>query len=122
MNRQDWKYGKVVVNSKFTSALSWVIDIYGITLYPFIVCKEEPGETTINHERIHIFQQKELLVVFFYLLYVMFWIINLIKYRKEENPGQVAYMNIPFEREAYQNQGDFTYLLKRKRYAWRKYI
>lgn len=122
MNRFEWKYGKVIVNPKITKALSWVIDIYGITLYPFIICKEEPGETTVNHERIHILQQKELLVGFFYLLYVFFWIINLVKFRKEANVGAVAYMNIPFEKEAYQNQDNFNYLLSRKKYSWRNYL
>jgi len=122
MTSHEWKYGKIVVSPKITKAASLVINVYGITLYPFIVCREEPGEITINHERIHILQQKELLILPFYLLYVFFWIINLFRYRKEENPGQVAYMNIPFEREAYQNQDNFTYLQERKRYSWRKYI
>ncbi len=122
MTSHEWKYGKLIVNPKITKAFSWVIDVYGITLYPFIICKEEPGQRTLNHERIHIFQQKELLVVFFYLLYVFFWIINLVKYRKEANPGAVAYRNIPFEREAYQNDTDYNYLLSRKRYSWRHYL
>ena len=118
MTSHEWKYGKLIVNPRITKAFSWVIDVYAITLYPFIVCKEEPSQTTINHERIHVMQQKELLILPFYLLYVFFWIINLLRYRD----GQIAYANIPFEREAYQNHSDFNYLLNRKRYAWRNYL
>ena len=122
MSKMDWKHGKVITNSRIPKALSWVIEISAITLYPFIISRGEPNETTINHERIHIVQQKELLVVFFYLLYGLSWLINRIKYRNEEDPGGVAYYNIPFEREAYQNQHDFSYLLNRKRFSWRHYL
>jgi len=34
----------------------------------------------------------------------------------------MAYVENPFEREAYQNERKYTYLEKRKRYAWIKLI
>ena len=33
-----------------------------------------------------------------------------------------AYMNIPFEQEAYRKMYDEDYPIKRERHAWRKYI
>ncbi len=53
----------------------------------------------INHERIHTAQQRELLFIPFYILYVFEWLIRLIQYRNRND----AYMNISFEREAYAN-------------------
>ena len=47
---------------------------------------------------IHIQQQKELFIVLFYALYLYYWIKNLIVFRN----SKVAYMMIPFEREAYE--------------------
>ena len=55
----------VIVSAKFTKLMSIFIDVYAITLFPFIISKEKMDETTLNHEKIHIEQQKELLVVFF---------------------------------------------------------
>jgi len=71
----------------------------------------------INHERIHCAQQVELLVIFFYLIYVGHYLINLIKYRNH----QEAYRNIIFEKESYNYERDFEYLKNRKLFAyWRK--
>ncbi len=71
-----------------------------------------------NHERIHTAQMRELLFVFFYLWYVIEWVIRLIQYRDSKE----AYLNISFEREAYQNQKDLSYLKYRKKYEFRKYL
>ena len=59
----------VIIAPKFLKALSIVIDIFAITLWPFIITREEMSADVLNHESIHIAQQKELFVVFFYLLY-----------------------------------------------------
>lgn len=72
----------------------------------------------INHERIHTAQQRELLFVPFYILYIIEWLLRLVQYRNR----QEAYMNISFEREAYTHGHDLSYLPKRKFYAWVKYI
>jgi hypothetical protein len=104
----------VIVSPFFTKLMSVFIDVYAITLFPFIVSKEKMDETTLNHEKIHIEQQKELLVVFFYLLYAYYFIENYYFYRDTHT----AYMMIPFEREAYEYDGDLSYLSKRKRYRW----
>ena len=108
----------IVKDSKLPKALSFFIDIYAITLYPFIIIKDKGNETTINHEKIHIEQQKELFIIGFYVLYVYYWLKGKVKGLSND----AAYMNIPFEQEAYRKMYDDEYLEKRKRHAWRQYI
>lgn len=72
----------------------------------------------VNHERIHTAQQRELLFLPFYLLYVLEWLVRLFQYCNRHQ----AYMNISFEREAYANGHDLTYLPRRRHYAWMSYI
>lgn len=72
----------------------------------------------INHERIHDAQQRELLYIPFYLLYLIEWLCRLVQYRNFDK----AYLNISFEREAYAHGHDLTYLPHRRRYAWLKYL
>ncbi|MDC1161964.1 hypothetical protein OAT18_00840 [Tenacibaculum sp.] len=93
----------------------------GLTLYPFIFLKRKDlkhDAVLINHEKIHLKQQIELLIIFFYLFYGLEWLIKLIKYRN----GYVAYKNLSFEREAYQNEENLYYIKKRKYWNFLKYI
>ena len=98
----------------------------GITIFPFIFLKKsyfdrqskEVLETTINHEKIHIRQQIELLVVFFYLFYFLEYFIKNFKYTFKET----VYMNLSFEREAYKNESNKDYLKTRKFWSFIKYI
>ena len=55
----------IVKNSKIPNLLSWVIDVYAITLWPFVFIRDDGNERTINHETIHIKQYNELFVVGF---------------------------------------------------------
>ena len=64
---------------------------------------------TINHEKIHLAQQEELGLLKFLVIYIFWWIKD-------------GYRQIPFEKEAYANASDFTYLQRRKPYAYKKYI
>ncbi|HKG06757.1 MAG TPA: hypothetical protein VKB19_09890, partial [Pedobacter sp.] len=91
-----------------------------MALYPFMLFKNrylvnEPS--LIRHEKIHFKQQIELLIIPFYVLYLLHYLINLIKYRNRH----LAYLNICFEKEAYANDQDVDYLRRRKRYAWINY-
>lgn len=74
------------------------------------------GEKTLNHEAIHTAQMKEMLYVGFYVWYFIEWLIELFHY------GTTAYHKNTFEREAFDNDDDLTYLASRKRFAWWKYI
>lgn len=92
-----------------------------INLFGIIFARKEfkpISERTLNHERIHTVQMKELLFVFFYLWYGIEWFVRLIQYRDREE----AYLNISFEREAYSNQKDRSYIKVRKKYEFRKYL
>lgn len=108
----------IIVSDRITKLLSVFISVGAITLFPFIIIsKEYDNEVTRNHEKIHIEQQKELLVIFFYILYVYYWIKG--KYAGLSNDE--SYMTIPFEKEAYRKQYDNEYLQSRKRFEWTKY-
>ena len=66
-----------------------------------------------NHEMIHTKQMKELLYIFFYLLYFLEWLVRLFINKN-------AYRNISFEKEAYAHENNFKYLNHRKHFAqWR---
>lgn len=86
------------------------INLFGIL---FVRENAKLDAKTINHEEIHTAQMKEMLYVFFYLWYVIEWIIRLF------GKGN-AYRKVSFEKEAYNNQDDVTYLTKRKKYNWLK--
>jgi polyferredoxin len=93
----------------------------GITLFPFIFLKNKElkeNEILVNHEKIHLRQQKELFVIFFYLFYFLEWVVKFITYRN----GYTAYLNLSFEREAYQNESDLSYLKSRKSYNFFNYL
>ena len=84
----------------------------GITLFPFIVVSQKnlkQNEVIINHEKIHIRQQIELLILPFFIWYGIEFFMKWIIY-KDKN---VAYRNISFEREAYSNEKDLHYLKQR---------
>ena len=95
-------------------------NIAGITIFPFIIVEKNElkiDKTFINHEMIHIYQQAELLFIFFVLLYYTEFLMKLIKYKNL----QLAYKNISFEREAYENESNYNYLKTRKFFSFIKY-
>jgi len=95
--------------------------INGITLMPFgifIRKGQENNKRLINHESIHAQQQKELLFIFFYILYGIDFILKFLKYGNLVD----THREIMFEREAYTNQYDFSYLNKRKYWSFIKYM
>lgn len=93
----------------------------GLTLFPFIFLKRKELKNNyvlINHEKIHLKQQLELFVVFFYFFYGIEWLIKCIKYKN----GYIAYKNISFEKEAYSNEENLNYLTSRKFWAFINYL
>lgn len=93
----------------------------GITLFPFILIlrkEDKKNSVFLNHERIHIRQQLELLVVFFFIWYSIEFLIRFIRFRNKN----VAYRNISFEREAYAKEKDLDYLKLRPFWGFSKYI
>ena len=93
----------------------------GLAVFPFVFLKYPElkiDKTLINHEKIHLRQQLELLIILFYLVYLLEFILRLIQYRN----WQKAYRNISFEREAYINQKDLNYLKSRSFWSFIKYL
>nr|WP_254712925.1 hypothetical protein [Polaribacter sp. NJDZ03] len=93
----------------------------GITLFPFIFLKKKDlkdDQVLVNHEKIHLKQQAELLLIFFYIFYSLEWVFKILRHKN----SYLAYKNISFEREAYQNENNFNYIKKRKFWAFIKYL
>lgn len=76
-------------------------------------------EIDINHEEIHSYQMKDLLWIFFYIWYGIEWIVRLFQYGGD---GYNAYRNISFEREAFENENNLSYLKTRKSYNFINYL
>ena len=92
-----------------------------MTIYPFVFLKRKELKQNLvlmNHEKIHLRQQIELLVIPFYLFYVLEFLIRLVQYKNWNK----AYRNISFEREAYQNEFNLNYLTQRPFWSFLKYI
>ncbi len=85
--------------------------IRGLAFWPFIIVPSTTvvDNVLINHERIHLRQQLELLVLPFHIWY-------LIALRRK------GYMSISFEKEAYANEHNLNYLKTRPLFAFRKYL
>lgn len=90
---------------------------HAITLFPVVFYKGgllTPREK--RHETIHLWQQAMLLVVVFYLLYLLFWIIGLVRFW---STGR-AYREIPFERSAYRLESQTNLTWRDKAFDWLK--
>lgn len=93
----------------------------GFTFFPFVFLSDEKDREHIvllNHERIHIRQQIELLIIPFFLWYVVEFLIRLMQCKNRRE----AYYNISFEREAYTNEKDLHYLKQRSFWKFLKYV
>ena len=95
--------------------------ISAIALFPVILLRrpeDRYNKTLINHEKIHLRQQLELLIIFFYLWYVIeyyFWYFRL-------RDSFLAYKYISFEREAFAMEDDPNYLKTRRLWSFWKYV
>lgn len=93
----------------------------GMTLFPFVFVKyglDKENLVFLNHERIHLRQQLELLIIPFFIFYIMEFLVRLIQYGNMD----LAYRNISFEREAYANEKEVDYLKQRSFWKFLKYI
>jgi hypothetical protein len=118
------KIPRIIYSNWRLNLISWFFKVGGFTFFPWIVLREhyrddpryaERNKITTNHESIHIEQQKEMLVLPFYIWYLIEWFFRLFL------PGN-AYRNISFEREAYANQLNINYINSRKFWAFLKYL
>lgn len=106
-------YSKIIISKYLVwpSKIAWAF-------YPFIFIKDKKyiSDKLINHEKIHLKQQLELLIIPFYILYIFLYIINLLSLKPN------AYRQIAFEKEAYEKEKHLSYLEIRKPFSWLKYI
>ena len=92
-----------------------------MALYPFMLFKNQQmkaDKVIINHEKIHFCQQIELLILPFYLLYLLNYLVNLIRFKNHDQ----AYFNLCFEKEAYANDKNAHYVKGRPLYSWLKHL
>lgn len=91
------------------------LQVDGMALFPFVLVRRpNPGAVLLNHERIHLRQQLELLLIPFYLWYLTEYFIR----RLQHHDHYTAYRNICFEREAFTHEADLTYLKSRRWWAF----
>jgi len=93
----------------------------GIALWPFVIVRHKElkyQSQFIHHEKIHLRQQVEMLILFFYLWYGFEYIVRLFQYKDRH----IAYQNISFEREAYTNEYTPAYLNTRVFWGFLRYI
>ena len=92
----------------------------GLSFFIFIwISRLEKDEVTLTrHEKIHFWQQVEMLFIFHWLFYAFFYLWA----RSKGHCHYIAYRYNPFELEAFSNEHDEKYLEKRKLFAWRPFI
>lgn len=101
--------------------ISW-LELEAIALWPVVVLggvaltAKGNATHTLRHERIHLAQQQECLVVVFYVLYVSEMVYRHVSLDPE------PYFNMCFEAEAFQNEKRPSYLATRQRFAFMQYF
>lgn len=93
----------------------------GLTFFPFVILTNKNDaldKVCINHERVHLRQQIELLILPFYVWYGVEFAIRILILRDKNK----AYRMISFEREAYVNEKDLNYLKSRSFWSFLNYL
>jgi hypothetical protein len=91
----------------------------GMALFPFILLRNQGlNARLLRHERIHLRQQAELLVLPFYLWYLLEYLAHRVRGKGHAE----AYRRISFEREAFANDDKARYLDDRPFWAFRHYL
>ncbi|MFT5847454.1 MAG: hypothetical protein ACI902_001510 [Psychroserpens sp.] len=107
----------MVIISKYIVPRGYI----GISVFPFIFLKYYNLKTNailMNHEKIHLRQQIEILVIPFYVFYAFEFLTRLFQYKTLN----LAYQNISFDREAYLKEKDLDYLKSRPFCAFIGYL
>jgi hypothetical protein len=93
----------------------------GLAVFPFVFVKYEKdrlNKVFVNHEKIHLRQQAELLILPFFIWYLLEYCFRLVQYKN----ANLAYRNISFEREAYANESNLVYLENRVFFQFLRYL
>jgi hypothetical protein len=93
---------------------------HAFAFYPFIILKTaelKEDLVLVQHEQIHLKQQKELLLIPFYVVYFMEFAFHSIRLRNWHK----AYKSISFEKEAFSHENELDYLNNRPMFAmWQR--
>lgn len=92
-----------------------------VAVFPFVFVKyrgDTANKVLVNHEKIHLRQQLELLVLPFFIWYFLEYLLRLVQYKNND----LAYRNISFEREAYTNELKLDYLNHRSFLQFLNYL
>jgi len=92
------------MNTRYNSALfkllpipKWVEAITIVNTIHFRYSVIDVDQNLVNHEMVHIKQIEKEGALKFYSKYLYYYLVNLVKYRDTKK----AYLNIPYEIEAY---------------------
>lgn len=94
---------------------------HAVTIWPFIILKHKKlkyDQVIINHEKIHLKQQIEMLWIIYFIWYLTEFFIRLLLTRD----FMKAYHLISFEKEAYSNEKNLNYLSERKFWNFLNYF
>jgi hypothetical protein len=120
-----WRDGMVVV---WPGLFRWMKRLSGArriargcAWWPFLFIRDEEQRVPwlLNHERIHLAQQRETLLVGLFLVQLVefFWARVILRKTAAE-----AYYWQSFEQEAYLNQHDLGYLARRRPFAFVRHM
>lgn len=92
----------------------------GLSFFIFVWISrlDDDEPTLVRHETIHFWQQVEMLFIFHWIFYGVFYLVA----RAKGHCHYIAYRYNPFELEAFSNETDKDYLKKRKPLAWIGYV
>lgn len=93
----------------------------GFAIYPFVFMKFKESKNDlvlINHEKIHLRQQLELLIFPFFIWYSIEFVIRFFQY----GDLKIAYKNISFEKEAYENEKNLNFINEKCFFSFLKYL
>lgn len=92
----------------------------GVAVFPFIIINKKYKDDIwlLNHEKIHLKQQLELLWIGFFIWYFTEFVFRFYQHRNWHK----AYRSISFERECNQYESDLNYLKNRKFFAFLKFL
>lgn len=93
----------------------------GLTIFPFVLVKyrlDKENLVFVNHEKIHLRQQIEMLFLLFFIWYLIEFLWRFVEFKN----WNLAYRNISFEREAYSNEKNISYLKQRTFWGFLKYV
>ncbi len=115
----------IIISAPLCSFFAWFSgyskSAKAVTVFPFIFVRSKDYVTQwlLNHERIHIRQQIELLLIGSMILYIIEFLYAFLWLRYS---WQESYLYTSAEQEAYRNQNDSEYLKQRNLWAQFKYL